>query len=93
MSDTDRITTMDIIIKVIDEHEGVFASLVNHLDSSIDRMDIQRIEGKLETKQEKNIKILSLEKTIKELESQIRRYERKIKEFEKNLEKLRNNTQ
>jgi hypothetical protein len=92
MSDEGKISTVDLIIKVIDEHEGIFASLVNHLDSSIDRMDLQRVKAKVKTEKEENIRIVFLENKIKERENQLEIYEKKLMELEKMLLNLKNNT-
>ena len=82
MSEEDRIGTIDLIIDVLREHERTFDSLFNHLDSSIDRMDMQRIEAKLKTEKEENEKIEILVFKIAELENQIEKYKEKIEALE-----------
>jgi predicted RNase H-like nuclease (RuvC/YqgF family) len=82
MGEVGRIATVDLIIEVLREHERTFDSLVHHLDSSIDRIDMQRIEAKLKTEKEENEKIEILVFKIAELENQIEKYKEKIEALE-----------
>ncbi|MDQ1279158.1 MAG: hypothetical protein QG670_418 [Thermoproteota archaeon] len=92
MDETERVDTIDLIIRVLREHERTFDSLVKHLDSSVDRMDIQRIEAKLHTEKLDNDKIETLVTRIKELENQLEKYKEKIEELEKQTIKIKNNS-
>jgi multidrug resistance efflux pump len=82
MSEIGRIGTVELIIKVLTEHEHTFDSLLAHLDSSIDRIDIQRIEAKLKTEKEENENITVLVSRIADLEKQIEKYQSKIHQLE-----------
>jgi chaperonin cofactor prefoldin len=92
MSEEDRIGTIDLIIDVLREHERTFDSLFNHLDSSIDRMDMQRIEAKLKTEKEENEKIETLVDRIAELENRIEKYKERIEKLEKQIIRIKNNS-
>lgn len=92
MSGSERVDTIDLIIRILREHEKTFDSLVKHLDSSIDRMDIQRIEAKLQTEKTESEKIEILENKIRELENQINRYKEKVEELETQTIRLKNNS-
>ncbi len=74
--------TVDLIIEVLRENERIFDSLLNHLDTSIDRMDIKRIEVMLEKESQESEKIEILKEKIAELENQIERYKAKIEKIE-----------
>jgi hypothetical protein len=90
MSEVGRVGTVDLIIEVLREHERTFDSLFNHLDSSIDRMDMQRIEAKLKTEKEENEKIEALVFRIAELEEQIKRYKERIGGLETQTMRIKN---
>ena len=92
MSEVGRVGTVDLIIEVLREHERTFDSLVHHLDSSIDRLDMQRIEAKLKTEKEENEKIEALVFRIAELENQIERYKERIEGLEKQTIRIKNNS-
>ena len=91
MSEEGRMGTVDLIISVLLEHERTFDSLLNHLDSSIDRMDIKSLEAKLKTEKQENEKIIVLMRKIAELEDQIDRYKKKIEGLEGQTIQLKNN--
>ena len=92
MSDEGRIGTVDLIIRVLTEHEHTFNVLLNHLDSSIDRIDVQRIEAKLKNEQQESDNMLLLMARIADLEKQIEKYKAKIKQLELQTIKIRENT-
>jgi peptidoglycan hydrolase CwlO-like protein len=84
---------VDLIIEVLREHERIFDTLLNHLDTSIDRMDIKRIEVMLEKENLENEKIEVLVEKIAELENQIDRYKSRIEEIESIPASLKNRSQ
>ena len=90
MSEVGRIGTVDLIIEVLHEHERTFDSLVHHLDSSIDSIDMQRIEAKVITEKEENEKIEVLVFKIAELENQIERYKERIEGLETQTIRIKN---
>jgi hypothetical protein len=90
MGETERIDIIDLIIRVLREHEHTFDSLIKHLDSSVDRIDIQRIETKLQTEKTESEKVEMLEDKIKELENQNNKYKEKIEELE--MQTTKNNS-
>ena len=77
-----RARTVDLILEVLREHERIFDSLLNHLDTSIDRMDIKRIEVMLEKESQESEKIEILRDKFAELENQIEKYKARIEEIE-----------
>jgi len=85
-----RAGTVDLIIAVLREHERTLDSLLNHLDTSIDRMDIKRIEAKLEVENQESEKIDILVEKIAELEKQIERYKMRIDGLEGQTISLKN---
>jgi cell division protein FtsB len=91
MGEEGRIGTVDLIIRVLTEHEHTFNLLLTHLDSSIDRIDVQRVEAKLKTETQENTNILLLVARIADLEKQIEKYKSKIKQLEIQTIKIRDN--
>ena len=91
MSEEGRIGTVDLIIRVLNEHEHTFNVLLNHLDSSIDRIDVQRVEAKLKTETQENTNSQLLVAKIADLEKQIGKYKSKIKQLEIETIKMRDN--
>jgi len=89
MIEEGRIGTIDLVIDVLREHERIMNSLFNQLDTSIDRMDIKRIEAKVGVENQESEKTEILVEKIAELEEKIKRYEKKIKNLENQIKRLK----
>ncbi|MDQ1279157.1 MAG: hypothetical protein QG670_417 [Thermoproteota archaeon] len=50
LGEAERVDTIDLIMRILHQHERTLDSLVKHLDSTVDRVDIQKVEAALKRK-------------------------------------------
>jgi hypothetical protein len=91
MVESDEISTTSLLIKTINEHQIIIQKIVEHLDSSVDKMDLQRIAHKNEPKKEPNVTFTLLSDEIKVLEGHLESYKKKLIELETTIKILKNN--